>query len=256
MILLKTQINMKIFFTTMALMMSAFALLAQSNAIIYTDFQPDSLMIVSAYNNQMLIDFNGDHNPDIKMYSNISSTGIYPYIASIHQGEFELSCPVTNENIGDNSDWRDFINFDIVRVNTKYGFRFSIGQDYLYGWFETCRKEEDEHILWGCVRCAYCTIPNHPILWGQTQMNSTEEEHDSNNVSLHPNPATGMVTLTGEGIREVEINNLLGQRVAGVEGHDAESLTLSLEGLPQGVYLVSVRLADGKRCEKKLVVQQ
>ena len=64
MILLKTQTNMKIFFTTMALMMSAFALLAQSNAIIYTDFQPDSLMIVSAYNNQMLIDLNGDHNPE------------------------------------------------------------------------------------------------------------------------------------------------------------------------------------------------
>ena len=39
-----------------------------------------------------------------------------------------------------------------------------------------------------------------------------------------------------------------------MEGHDAESLTVRLEGLPEGVYLVSVRLADGKRCEKKLVV--
>ena len=75
-------------------------------------------------------------------------------------------------------------------------------------------------------------------------------------VSLHPNPAKDEVTVTGEGILEVEVHNLLGQRVTSMEGHDAESLTISLEGLPQGVYLVSVRLADGKRCEKKLVIQQ
>ena len=40
-----------------------------------------------------------------------------------------------------------------------------------------------------------------------------------------------------------------------MEGHDAESLTVSLEGLPEGVYLVSVLLADGKRHEKKIVVR-
>ena len=34
-----------------------------------------------------------------------------------------------------------------------------------------------------------------------------------------------------------------------------EGITINLEGLPQGVYLVSVRLADGKRHEKKLVVR-
>ena len=77
---------------------------------------------------------------------------------------------------------------------------------------------------------------------------------EAGKVMMVPNPATSMVTVTGEGIREVEIHNLLGQRVASMEGHDTESLTVSLEGLPQGVYLVSVHLADGKRCEKKLVV--
>ena len=40
------------------------------------------------------------------------------------------------------------------------------------------------------------------------------------------------------------------ERPEGVDG-----LTISLEGLPEGVYLVSVQLADGKRHEKKLVVR-
>ena len=80
-------------------------------------------------------------------------------------------------------------------------------------------------------------------------------EGHGDEVELHPNPATGMVTITGEGIREVEINNLLGQRVTQKECPEGVNcLTIPLEGLPQGVYLLSVRLTDGKRCEKKLIV--
>ena len=74
-------------------------------------------------------------------------------------------------------------------------------------------------------------------------------------VNLTPNPAKDEVVVTGKGIQQVEIHNLLGQRVVSVEGHSAESLAISLEGLPLGVYLVSVRLTDGKRHEKKLVVR-
>ncbi|MBQ4356057.1 MAG: T9SS type A sorting domain-containing protein [Bacteroidales bacterium] len=75
------------------------------------------------------------------------------------------------------------------------------------------------------------------------------------NVEVRPNPATGQVTVIGKGIQQVEIHNLLGLRVVSVEGHSVESLAISLEGLPEGVYLVSVLLADGKRHEKKLIVR-
>ena len=34
-----------------------------------------------------------------------------------------------------------------------------------------------------------------------------------------------------------------------------DGLSINLEGLSQGVYLVSVLLADEKRCEKKMVVR-
>ena len=37
----------------------------------------------------------------------------------------------------------------------------------------------------------------------------------------------------GDDNQQVEIHNLPGQRVASVEGHTAESLTVSLEGLPE-----------------------
>ena len=81
-------------------------------------------------------------------------------------------------------------------------------------------------------------------------------EGHGDGVELHPNPATGMVTITGEGIREVEINNLLGQRVTQKECPEGvESLTLSLEGLPQGIYLVHVQLIDNTTISKKLIIK-
>ena len=101
----------------------------------------------------------------------------------------------------------------------------------------------------------YMTSENGVVYkWGRQVTQETVEEQRSM-VNLTPNPAQNEVVVTGEGIQRVEIHNLLGQRVVSVEDHSAESLTVSLEGLPQGVYLVSVLLADGKRHEKKLVVR-
>ena len=91
------------------------------------------------------------------------------------------------------------------------------------------------------------------ILLNATPFGVGEDHGDG--VEVRPNPAKDEVVVTGKGIQQVEIHNLLGQRVVSVEGHSAESLTVSLEGLPEGVYLVSVQLGDGKRHEKKLVVR-
>ena len=106
------------------------------------------------------------------------------------------------------------------------------------------------------VDTTFYLASEHGVVYkrGKIIIQDTDEGY-SQKVAIQPNPATGQVTVSGEGIQQVEIHNLLGQRVATVEGHAAESLTISLEGLPQGVYLVSVQLADGKRHEKKLIVR-
>ena len=91
------------------------------------------------------------------------------------------------------------------------------------------------------------------ILLNATPFGVGEDHGDG--VEVRPNPAKDEVVVTGKGIQQVEIHNLLGQRVVSVEGHAAKSLTVSLEGLAEGVYLVSVQLGDGKRHEKKLVVR-
>ena len=74
-------------------------------------------------------------------------------------------------------------------------------------------------------------------------------------VSVFPNPATSQVTVNAEGIRQVEIRNLLGQQVVSMEGNGSGSLTIGLSGLAKGVYLVTVWNKEGAGTTKKLVVE-
>ena len=72
-------------------------------------------------------------------------------------------------------------------------------------------------------------------------------------VGVFPNPATGTVTVTGESLCKVEIHNLLGQLVASSDCH-GDSVTIDLQSLPKGVYLVTATDCDGRQYARKLAV--
>ena len=81
------------------------------------------------------------------------------------------------------------------------------------------------------------------------------EEHDlpeESFATIHPNPATATVTIVGEGLRQIEITDMLGQRVA---THQAEGpqATIDISALPTGIYFVGITDENGKRCVRKVV---
>lgn len=178
-------------------------------------------------NNLRVFNLDGDEYPDYIVQTGQFRTEFTGYSILKGKGNFDTEAPVTLPLEDEDEGFR---TFEVCDVNGD-------GLDDLL----VLRSDMSFN--------SWLTVILNDDLQDLTRLS---EEKDS--FYLQPNPATGMVTVTGANIHEVEIHNLLGQRVAVVEGHDAESLTVSLEGLPEGVYLVSIRLADGKRCEKKLVV--
>ncbi len=81
------------------------------------------------------------------------------------------------------------------------------------------------------------------------------EEHDlpeESFATIHPNPATATVTIVGENLRQIEITDMLGQRVA---THQAEGpqATIDISALPTGIYFVGITDENGKRCVRKVV---
>ena len=81
------------------------------------------------------------------------------------------------------------------------------------------------------------------------------EETDSETLVLYPNPAKGRVIVKGGSFRQVEVYNLLGQRVVGTENGERRTENyLELGDLVPGVYVVRVLCDDGSTLSRKLVV--
>ena len=68
-------------------------------------------------------------------------------------------------------------------------------------------------------------------------------------IFVHPNPTTGIVYIEGTEAAEVQVFNALGQLVKTVQN----ATEVSLEGLPQGIYLLRVTLEGGKVFADKVV---
>ena len=70
--------------------------------------------------------------------------------------------------------------------------------------------------------------------------------------TLHPNPTSGQVSITGKNLKQAEILNTLGQRVATVTGQ-GETLQIDIAKLPAGVYFVRITDEEGRKCVKKVM---
>jgi hypothetical protein len=83
-----------------------------------------------------------------------------------------------------------------------------------------------------------------------TQVNLSDE------VRLYPNPFSSLLTLEGVAhVRQVEVVNLIGQRMMLMESNGEQTLTLHTENLQAGVYLIRLTGEDGSQSIVKVVKQ-
>ncbi len=78
------------------------------------------------------------------------------------------------------------------------------------------------------------------------------EEKNNAVATLHPNPTSGQITITGENLRQVEVANLLGQLLLSLPGKD-NGAHVDLTTLPAGIYFVTITDQGGRKCVYKVV---
>ena len=236
--------------------------IAQTGDIIYRDFEPDSILIYWEKLGPVWIDLDVDGEPnDLKMV--MWKGGYFCVPELITAGSNIRICTVEPDNIDiilsevEEENWKTYIGWSAGCIPCQYkhyGFRIQCEDGYYYGWFETnnrvvSQEYEKQIAHYGFDRTAYCTIPNYPLQWGQTEYWDVEENGDKASAKLHPNPTSGIVHIEGVEAAEAKLYNTLGQLVKTTQNTNE----VSLEGLPQGVYLLRIATKDGKVFSDKVV---
>ncbi len=247
--------------TLTVLLLSAFAMKAQ-NAIIYTEYHPDTCFTFESVEDAFTLDINQDGSPDAFFAAYWHSAGgliVNMYVGSDWRFCHSLGdAPLTDSTIIDDSlQWshpQGSIDLAIYPDHTRFAFRHLTEDGYHYGWAHIylTRVTRAWHTV--CVSgMGYCTLPDQPIQWGQTEYLGINESYVSIAfATVHPNPTTGIVTIAGENLRQAEVLNMLGQQVLSVQGEGNE-LRIDMAALPAGVYFVNVTNDEGRKCVRKVV---
>ena len=246
---------------------------AQEYYLLYKEYDPDNWTVLGV-DQHYDIDINEDSIPDI-VYSTFDGGSGSVYIASYaYAGNGWAACNHCIEYSGYNNIFYDlstplndstlvfggrclaeyYTYGQVPPLFYKVGLKHCEGGNCYYGWAEF---EEDRQgsvkALFHVSRTCYCSIPNYPLRWGQTSLTDDLTENESVAfATLHPNPTTGLVTITGEDLRQAEVFNALGQRVAMVRNESGQ-MTVDVSGLPAGLYFVNITDEEGRKCVRKVV---
>ena len=256
--------TLKIVLALMALLPFS-GVFAQVGEIIYRDFEPDSILIYWHKLGPVWIDLDADGEADdFRMQMNAGGQICYPVLLTANPNI--RVCIVEPDNTDiilsevEEENWKTCIGwiagFGSLAIHySHYGFRIQREEGYYYGWFETYDREvsgknEKRIVHHGFDRTAYCTIPNYPLRWGETELVGLEETgFKASTLILRPNPATDIVHIEGVEATVVKVCNALGQLVQTVQNTNQ----VSLEGLPQGIYLLRITTKDGSVFSNKVV---
>ena len=89
-------------------------------------------------------------------------------------------------------------------------------------------------------------ISSSDSVFGDYHIGVPENEANQKDIHVYPNPTNGLVTVTGKDLKQAEVVNLLGQRVATATGK-GETPYINIANLPEGVYCVSVTDVNGSK---------
>ena len=271
---------MKKYIITIFALLCCQTMMAQADGcLIVKEFSPDSWEKIDG--NHRRIDMDDDGEWDFEYYTIFSS---FLMIAPMVYGRYGACTYTTDESyasfvsnvfydiytpFNDSTlSWEDSFHgprifsvydwgaqYHLDTIPFKGGIRNGQEGEYYYGWMEAYAVVSYGYdTCWFYLaRTGYCTIPNYPLRWGQTSLTQDLEENESTAVaSIYPNPANATLTIVGEGLKQIEITNMLGQRVA---THQAEGpqATIDISALPTGIYFVGITDENGKRCVRKVV---
>ena len=138
------------------------------------------------------------------------------------------------------------------------GLRLLLSGQTHYGWVRLRVDVTNSYASLIVKDYAYNSIPNQPILAGQTTATGIVENSFASSVNIYPNPADNHFTITfGSNNKKVEvtITDITGKIIYSTSATNTEKIEVNAKEFAEGVYLVQIQSADFI-ATKKLVVEK
>jgi hypothetical protein len=228
----------------------------ESEIILY-NFIPD--FIFSSPVDTLKIDFNQDDIPDIALYIRQPSSGSYCRIKSINDNceyAFIYSEYCKDTLTCDSIRWKSTdLMWSEYDSGEKIAVRISINNKFYYGWLRGYQIYSTTFSIY-IDKYAFCTIPDYPLLWGQTTLTGIEEPGLAKTVRAFVNQQEKQVSIkTAKKIKQVKLLNINGTTITTLTKVNSTFATLNTAGLPGGAYLVQVTLNNGNVQTVKVLLE-
>ena len=266
----------KLFTLLMAIIAMA-SLHAQEGTIVYTEYNCDTL--ISGNFVSICFDVDSDGQSDLRIiridgsttehvcgfqfveeWWNYSDTTLLATFWGQEQG-LGHDTLLMGDTIANCVRWEEAIDILYENPNVPMplngvrfyiGTRKKVGNSFIYGWLDL-QPFWSNGLYIRLYGTAFCTIPDYPLMAGQTSLDwGLEDTEATAFATIHPNPTTGLVTITGKALKQAEVLNTLGQCVATAQGK-GEMLQIDIANLPTGIYFVRVTDEEGRKCVRKVV---
>lgn len=105
--------------------------------------------------------------------------------------------------------------------------------------------------LYYAYKGALCQVTTEPFI-----ATSVEDIAVANSISLFPNPANNVVTISApQNITKINIYDVAGKLVMGNSFAQAGNITLNIDALTNGIYILQLHTVKGNVVSKKLIKQ-
>ncbi len=140
-------------------------------------------------------------------------------------------------------------------VDKYIPLRLHVSSQKYYGWV---RLDVATGALSFTVKdYAYNSIPNQPILAGQTVATGINENSFASSINLFPNPANNHLTISlGSNNKKVEVTiaDITGKIIYSITASETQKIEVNTQDFAAGIYVVQIQTADFI-ATKKLVVE-
>ncbi|MBK7851317.1 MAG: T9SS type A sorting domain-containing protein [Bacteroidetes bacterium] len=146
-----------------------------------------------------------------------------------------------------------------INVSGNYlPLKVQVGTDFFYGWIKLGVLIGQNTVSITIYEYAYNSIPNQPILAGQTTVTGIIENSLASSINLFPNPATNHLTIAlGNNTKkaEVTIADITGKIIYSTMASEIQKIEVNTKDFPAGIYIVQIHSGEFIGT-KKLVVEK